>query len=500
MPPLVQEPKKPAPRKSRKPAAPKPVPADDAVYPELEVRLCVGSEAITAAVAKDLLGWQVEGENGYDGADPLLTDRNGKKVRATNNVDNRPLYSTVTGPLTQEIVRRRWKFNGEPVIIGKTGKILNGQHTLVSIILADQIITADPDAHPEWKGQTVSIDKLIVFGVDEDDAVVNTMDTCKPRSLADVIYRSSYFASMSAKDRKQASGVCKYALRLLWDRTGQGALAHAPYKTHAEFLDMISRHEKILEAVKTVIDSDSEGKIKQYVGLGYAAGLMYLMATSESDGETYRAAETPSEAQLDFSMWDKAEEFWTLLGANHKSLAVGRMALANLYNSYQGNTPLLDRVVAVTKLWEKWKTGKPFKSTDIDPQYTVDEEDIRRLAEFPILGGIDVGTAREMPEEAKVGPADIAAQAAAIRRERNEDMAEETPVGPIVQGEKVWVNAGAGSWRGLVETIRTNTVKGKEVSVAVLEVLPGFAGAGTTQTASYASLQREQPEPDGNDD
>jgi hypothetical protein len=186
------------------------------VYPTPTTKLCIGDLAITVGQAKELLGWEEETDKNKFGAEYVrtLTKLYPKKVRCTNNVTNRPLYKSVLDSLKQEILRRKWHYNGEPVIIGRTGLVLNGQHTLLALILAALEVVERPDKWAEYWTTEPTLEKVIAFGVCEDDSVVNTMDTCKPRSLADVIYRSAYFADVAEKDRRIASRMASFAIKL----------------------------------------------------------------------------------------------------------------------------------------------------------------------------------------------------------------------------------------------------------------------------------------------
>ncbi len=213
------------------------------------MELCVGSSAITLQKAKDLLGWEEEEGIPYK-KDFLLKDFHGTKIRCFNNVTNRPLYKPNLENLKQEILRNRWQLNGEPIIVGKTGLILNGQHSLLSFIAAVQEWTKDKDKWP-LTTEEPTLDKLIVFGIDESDAVINTMDTCKPRSLADVIYRSEFFAGTNQAERNKLSKITDYAIKLIWDRTGVSN-AFGLRNTHSESLDFLQRHPKLIDCFKHI--------------------------------------------------------------------------------------------------------------------------------------------------------------------------------------------------------------------------------------------------------
>src|SRR4051812_18883674 len=96
------------------------------LHQEISAQMAIGEDAISVQLAKDLLGWTDDANAAkLAGADSHhLLDRDGKKVWLLNNVNNRPIYPQVYEGLVQEHLMKRWRFNGEPIIIGKTGLVL----------------------------------------------------------------------------------------------------------------------------------------------------------------------------------------------------------------------------------------------------------------------------------------------------------------------------------------------------------------------------------------
>ncbi len=400
MPPTA--PKKAAAKKTN-PSAGRPV-----LYPDVVSAVCRGESALTVQQAKDLIGWLEEADDQKFGPDFVVVDREGKKIRLLNNVANRPLYMSNVENLVQEHLMGRWRLNGEPLIIGKTGLTLNCQHRLVSLILAEQDRVGDNAAH--WKAlgrkAPLTMECVVVYGVEEDDATVNTMDTCKPRSLADVFYRSPYFAKLKPSDRTKAARVLDSAVKLLWFRTGADADAFAPRRTHAEALDFVGRHEKVLKCVAHVMEEDGEKRrisASEHgcLSTGYAAAMMYLMACSASDEAEYRDKNgIASEKKLDFSRIDKAGEFWTLFAGQAPEFWPLRQALAGLHTAPTGkeldegvvHTPSLDeRIGVVAKAWNLFAAGEPLKVELLRLDYVKDEDQYLRLIENATVLGIDRG-------------------------------------------------------------------------------------------------------------
>lgn len=353
------------------------------LYAKPEVRLCSGEEALTVETAKELLGWEEIAKGEY-----VILDHFKNKIIFNNNITNRPVYMSNVKQLTQEILRKRWQLNGEPIIVGKSGLILNGQHTLIALIIAWQTLTEE-SAKWEIEPDELAIDKTIVFGIDESDAIVNTMDTCKPRSLADVIYRSEYFSGITAKDRKALSKATDHAIRLLWFRTGAGSDAFSPRRTHSESISFLENHPGLLKAVKHIYEEDcgADSRISKFLSVGYASAVLYLMGTSNSDQHKYEQDRT--EKVLDMSNWEKAEEFFVLLPESPEFLAI-RKEIAKISNDGMGS--MHGKIGVFAKAWDKFSAGqRKISQTDLHLRFEEDDEGFKTLIEFPSVGGIDLG-------------------------------------------------------------------------------------------------------------
>lgn len=390
---------------------------------------------LDATKAKELLGWEVEGTEESDekfGADYFVNTDEGK-VRCPNNHHNRALQMGNVLALKQEILMNRWKLNGEAIIVGKTGSILNGQHTLTAVILAEQDRANDGHWKKYWKGP-ISIKKLVTYGIEETDNVVNTLDTAKPRTLADVLFRSQYFADIKPAQRKAVCKIADYAIRLVWHRSGSSIDAYAPRRTHSEALDFINKHPKFLEVVKHIYDEEggSEKRISKYISLGTAAGLCYLMAASNSDAETY--LKHRSEKAVDLEHLQRAQEFWTILASAPNDYKPLRMALGNLGNPETGASGTLSEKIAVFMLaWNFMRENEFAKeptAKNLQLEYsTIDE--VTRLASKVTVAGIDMGEPKDQldaqkdneGEEREITPEEIEAEKARIRKEK-EDAAE----------------------------------------------------------------------------
>jgi hypothetical protein len=379
-----------------------------------EVRLVETGNPIDAALAKNLLGW----EELDDSADNyLLVDENGKKVQCVNNAHNRPFNETWARTLAQDILNGHWRDNGEAIVIGKSGQVLSAQHRLVGLVLADQLWRGKNAPH--WKSKSSTppvIESTLSLGVSEEPATIRTLDNVRPRTLSDVLYtEENVFGRLSAANRKEAIRNLDYAIRFLWNRTGQGNPSYGSftsYRTHSESLDFFHRHPHLAQIVEHITSinerpkaKDENGKvvtgpapITQVAGsAGVAAGIEYLASCSASDEDqvaAYHQAEPPAEKKgkkdlLDWSLLEKALAFFEEL----PHVEQVREVMIDLLPAMEGDLKVSQAVKAavIVKAWEHYKDDRSFSAEDITPETVVDGFGNRILAESPTLGGIDDG-------------------------------------------------------------------------------------------------------------
>jgi hypothetical protein len=363
---------------------------DTIVYPEFSGGMKTGDDPLTASDCKKFLGWTVQKQ---DDGETVTHDTEGKPIKCVNNANNRPFDNSLADKLAQEILRGKWRINGETIIIGQKGSVLSGQHRMIGLIRAVELWSKDRDKYSEWETEPV-IETMLAVGVSEDDAVVNTIDTGKTRSLSDVIYRSNYFGDVSNSDRKMLAKACDSAVKFFWDRTGVGD-AYSIFRTHAEALDLLDRHKKLISCVKHCYEENVANRIGNLVGVGTASTLCYLMASCKTKHEKYYGADVRSEKNLDFSELDAAKEFWMELSKDKSKLQVVRDVLAEMQEAGgDAGVSFSERLALVIKAWQ---AGDAPKLSALRLKYHTDEDKVRHLEEFPILGGIDIG--EDEPDE-----------------------------------------------------------------------------------------------------
>lgn len=388
----------------------------EVIYPAFSVKQFVGANALTAEQARKLLGWE-EQPDGVEWDEYLCRDIYGHKIKAHNNVKNRPLRSGNVDACMQDILRKQWELNGQTIVIGETGLIINGQHRLIGLVLADMIFNKRPEDCPRLDAAP-TLETIVVFGVKETERVFNTIDTGVSRSLADILYHSEYLLGMSQSAKKNMAKTISHSVRMLWNRTGKGLDAFAPSRTHSEMLEFIELHPHIIKACKFIVDEDSGEQIRQYLTPGYMSAIMYIMAASATEPDAYHHASERTEENIDFANWEKAEEFFTSMSTAPNKFADVREAIANCQQQDEedpdagglGGT-VAERVAIIIKAWNLWIANKPMLKKSLSLDYQITDAGNKVLAEDPQVGGIDLGSAKKVApkDEEEAAPSFVGA-------------------------------------------------------------------------------------------
>lgn len=239
------------------------------------------------------------------------------QVFLDNNHSNRPRSGTLVKRYAIEMLRQKWKLNGEAWIVSKTGQTLSAQHRAAGVILAEQMRKRDLEHWKQYgtKGP-IKIQAVVVYGV--DDKVADTIDQGKTRSAGDVIFRMNLFddymmadkvtPEFKEADKKKLSRDLSTALRTVWLRIGGMKVSDAPKFPQSEMLDFFMDHPRILDCVLTVYreDDGANKNVSSLVSRAYLAAVMYLGATAGTDREAWDDGKIDAP---DFQFWDDAVEF-----------------------------------------------------------------------------------------------------------------------------------------------------------------------------------------------
>lgn len=383
-------------------AKPKTVVERPVVFPEVIIELAQGDNAMTAATAKELVGWE-EVETKDSACCPEIFAICKKHVRLHNNTCNRYLTPGWLLTLRQEHLQKRWRLNGETIVIGNKANVLSGQHRLIALILAQLLLEVEEHWKELWPDGFVTMETFVIKGIDEGDDTFKTLNCGKPGTFAEVLFRSEHLSNFKSSTRKNVSRMTDYAIRLLWERTGESTDAFHPRRTHGEMMDFIARHPKLLKAVKHIyeenqVGKDADGKamppsIGQHISIGYAAGILYLMAAGGTEGDYLSSDRTEKDISLKF--WAKAEEFWVNLSKGVRGEFKGVVnAIGSLRNpNGEGGGSLAERIAILCNSWAKFVDGKRVQESDValKPEHYKEEDGERHFVYKPTFGGIDLG-------------------------------------------------------------------------------------------------------------
>jgi hypothetical protein len=164
-------------------------------------------------------------------------------------------------------------------------------------------------------------------------------------------------------------------------------------------MDFLDRHPKLVKMAKHIHDEEGSNRaLSRFIALGPAVAMAYLFAASATERENkqltgYSQLEHPSESEIDFSLWDKAQDFW-------QGLAQGAAEFKPLHKAFEpinleGGTRA-HRLAVLTKAWNLHADGKKITAAAVEPDYAEREEGdegARQLASVPSCGGIDLGDA-----------------------------------------------------------------------------------------------------------
>lgn len=431
---------------------------------------------LDAEQMKAILGWEEMG----DGAkgEHKLRDKEGKKVKLKNVKANRPLRIGVAERYAKEFLRGKWRFNGETFIIDSNGQFQDGQHRGVGLVLAEQLRQKDPAKWKEFIGnKPITLDAIIVRGVNSAADTIDTLNIGQKRSLGDVIYRDHTInnarkGAFSDKELISLSNTLAVSVRLVWLRVVGKAVSDAPHFPHSEALDFLRGHPRITDAVLSIRDLEGDDKlITGFITMGYAAGLYYLMGAAKTNPDLFLEQGT---AALDFSLWGKAEEFWGAF-AGHKLPAAHPIARAKEIvkaidsGSAQGREEVIRTIL---KAWNLWIEGEKSVSKEkvMVEKVMNEEKGVMVMAEAPRVGGIDTDWSMynlelvtgEEEESQNITEIDPKTGDEIVRRKPKEKKrkgkgAKKHPTGWEV-GDTVWVKEGDTKYFGQIVKMHDDSV------------------------------------------
>jgi hypothetical protein len=365
------------------------------------------------------------------GEDYTVIDENGDKVKCWNSIDNRPIREGHAKELGQDVLNRKWAgatgkegdtVNGHTAIIGRTGKVLNNNHTFIGFVLACQRWEKEPHHKDLWPEEP-KLPVILVTGVSEEDFVVRTLDNTLARTGADVIYTSGMFRETTdPKGRKRAlnrserldlSRMLSKATEVLWERTRAFEGGFTEHLTHGERVEFIEKHYRLLKCVQHVYQENtgkkSHGLTSLHSSPGTLAAMLYLMGCCASDWDVYAdpsnkmSTADRNEKDLDWEWWDKAKEFIALLASKDSTISPIRDAhrvrvgdedvntYGGLVFSKEDGADNNVRLATICKAWNLFARGEDITEEDVRLAYKCSVDSNGVVTAYKLLDKVDVG-------------------------------------------------------------------------------------------------------------
>jgi hypothetical protein len=139
------------------------------------------------------------------------------------NDHNRNIRPAKLAQFAADMRKGRWAFNGEPIILAKTGELNDGQHRLSALVDAN-----------------VTIPLVIVFGVERDTRT--TVDQGAARKASDYLHMEG------EKNAATLAGLVR--LSIAYERSGYDSIMNSNLVTNAEVLARARSDELAKEAAE----------------------------------------------------------------------------------------------------------------------------------------------------------------------------------------------------------------------------------------------------------
>lgn len=236
------------------------------------------------------------------------------------NINNRPLKARTVAFYAEEIKKGRWLQNGDSIRFSRDGRLIDGQHRLSAIILADAPIVTD-----------------IKTGLDDEAFAV--IDAGKNRTVADVVAIAGY------KD----SGVLSYAIKMImaYDcgtmAKGTKTVEKTQRKTPKDVLDWLEQ-----KGDKVIIDCITSAKqyhkdFNKIMTPNYA-GFLYLFSRKNIH-----------QAKDFFSMLSTGEN---ISKSKNSAIYLLRQKLINYSGVANSNMDVVNKYALIIKAWNFWREGR----------------------------------------------------------------------------------------------------------------------------------------------
>ena len=240
------------------------------------------------------------------------------------NTRNRPLNQRVIDSLSHQIKTGKWQLNGESIIISETGKVLDGQHRLHSIV----------------NSQT-SIKSVVVLGAKDDSFL--TIDTGKSRSGSNVLaleghdYYSPKAALISLLIYYKRGIFFNYAI----GKINQVKKKRLPI-TNMELLNFANNHKREIQEAIDFAVSDLSKKCK-FMAVSNLAFFYYILDKKDAQDSRQFLEKLVSGENLSSNspIYILRETLLREYRSSKKSLIISRMVyVVKAWNAFRSNTSM----------------------------------------------------------------------------------------------------------------------------------------------------------------
>ena len=166
---------------------------------------------------------------------------------------NRPLSQVHVDRIAKQITEDKWRFNGDTIKISVSFDVLDGQHRLWAVVIAD-----------------IAVETVIIDGIERE--AFSTIDTIrKPRSGADIL-------SLCGLDRHRKNVATALAWLLRWQR-GAFPAVRAPKNRveNSDIEDAYAEHPAMVDAVERA------RRLRGVVSVSIAAFLFYVFSNKDHE-------------------------------------------------------------------------------------------------------------------------------------------------------------------------------------------------------------------------
>lgn len=186
------------------------------------------------------------------------------------NDGNRLVADGVVEKYKRDMIANRWLLNGQTIKIGKTGRLLDGQHR----------------CHAGVKSG-IAFPAILVKDVDED--VFDTFDLGGRRSFSDLL----------AQREEKNTATLAAALKWIWLHENGYIFDRVKAPTNAELEDVLERHPGLRESAKLV------NQLRNVIspGMGVALRYLFLQKDREIGDEFIQRLIDGENINKDFPVW-----------------------------------------------------------------------------------------------------------------------------------------------------------------------------------------------------